>query len=268
MIITLERPYAVTEKGKRVNNEDCIYPLSELASAGQRLFMVCDGVGGAEKGEVASALACDSIQTFFSTFLDGNDPTEEFINKAVRYTEARFDEYMTQHPEAKGMATTLTLLYIGESSVAVAHIGDSRIYQFREGQIIFETVDHSWVQSMVQLGELTKEEAAVHPKKNIITRAISGTSQTTDADVTIIQDVQDGDVFFLCTDGITECFRDEELASVFSSRQNAESVKDLIINRCYHESNDNFSFYIIPVQSIKKISGYKQFLLSFFYSFV
>jgi len=81
MKITLERPVAATEKGKRNNNEDCIYPLSELANAGQRLFMVCDGVGGAEKGEVASALACDSFQTFFDTFLDEDNPSEAFINK-------------------------------------------------------------------------------------------------------------------------------------------------------------------------------------------
>ena len=268
MNITLERPYAVTEKGKRINNEDCIYPLSELASSGQRLFMVCDGVGGAEKGEVASSLACDSIQTFFNTFLDGSDPSEDFINRAVHYTEARFDEYMSQHSEAQGMATTLTLLYIGESGITVAHIGDSRIYQFREGQIIFETEDHSWVQSMVNLGQITKEEAAVHPKKNIITRAISGTSHTVNADVAIIKDIQDGDIIFMCTDGITECFTDEKLASVFCSGQNTESIKDIIIDRCSRESKDNFSFYIIPIQSIKKISGYKQFLLSFFYSFV
>ena len=268
MNITLERPYAATEKGKRANNEDCIFPLSELASAGQRLFIVCDGVGGAEKGEVASALACDSIQTFFNTFLEGNDPSEDFINRAVHYTEARFDEYISLHPEAQGMATTLTLLYIGESGITVAHIGDSRIYQFRDGQIAFATEDHSYVQSMVNLGEITIEEAFLHPKKNIITRAISGTMYSVNADVAIIKDLQDGDIFFLCTDGITECFRNEELVSVFYSGQNAESIKNVIVDRCFHESKDNFSFYIIPVQSIKKISGYKQFLLSFFYSFV
>jgi len=269
MIITLERPYAATEKGKRTKNEDCIYPLSELANPSQRLFMVCDGVGGAEKGEVASALACDSIQTYFNTFLDGDNPSEDFINKAVHYTESRFDEYISQHPEAGGMATTLTLLYVGESSITVAHIGDSRIYQFREGKIVFQTEDHSWVQSMVNLGQLTKEEAAVHPKRNIITKAINGTTNTEDADITIISDIQDGDVFFLCTDGITECFTDENLESLFCSEEKTESIKDAIMDRCYHESKDNFSFYIIPVQSIKNNQAIgKQFLLSFFYSFV
>ena len=267
MNITLERPFSASEKGVRKNNEDCIYPSSELANAGQRLFMVCDGVGGSEKGEVASALACDSFQTFFNTFLEGDDPSEDFINRAVHYTESCFDEYVSRHPEAHGMATTFTLLYIGESNIIVAHIGDSRIYQFREGRIVFETEDHSWVQSMVNLGKITKEEAFSHPKKNVITRAICGSSQSVNADVAIINDIQDGDIFFLCTDGITDCFTEEKLMSIFCHSHSVESIKNTIIERCFRDSRDNFSFYIIPVQSVKKMSGYKQFLLSFFYTF-
>ena len=267
MNITLERPFAATEKGGRNNNEDFIYPLSELANSGQRLFLVCDGVGGSEKGEIASALACDSFHTFFHTFLDGNEPSNEFINRAVHYTESRFDEYVAQHPEAKGMATTMTLLYIGASGITIAHIGDSRIYQFREGKIIHETKDHSLVNSWVELGIITKEEATAHPKKNVITRAIMGAEKSTSAEMAFITDVQDGDVFFLCTDGVTECFSNEDLINVFSSGKNAEIIKDTIVEHCSEEARDNFSFYIIPVQSIQKISGYKQYLLSFFYSF-
>jgi protein phosphatase len=229
--------------------------------------MVCDGVGGAEKGEIASALACDSIQTFFNTFLDEDDPSEEFINKAIRYTESRFDEYVAHHPEAQGMATTLTLLYIGDSRITIAHIGDSRIYRFREGRIIYETEDHSVVQSLVKAGTITKEEAAVHPKRNRITRAIMSAEESVDADVDYIRDIQEGDIFFLCTDGVTECFSNEKLTELFSSGQNAELIKDTIIEKCSVEAKDNFSFYIIPVQSVQKIAGYKQYLLSFFYTF-
>ena len=266
MIITLESPIAASDKGKRNNNEDCIYPLSELVRSGQRLFMVCDGVGGSEKGEVASALACDSFQTFFSTFLDGNDPTEAFINRAVHYTEARFDEYADHHPEAHGMATTLTLLHIGESGITVAHIGDSRIYQFREGQIIYRTADHSYVQSLVGLGQITKEEAAAHPQKHVITRALMGTAHSVDADVDFIRDIQEGDIFFLCTDGVTDCIPDDKLTTLFSSGMTVETVKNQLVERCSEASKDNFSFYIIPIQGVQKNAGYKQFLLSFFYS--
>lgn len=267
MDITLERPFAATEKGRRDNNEDFVFPLSELANSGQRLFMVCDGVGGAEKGEVASALACDSFYTFFNTFLEDEVPSEDFINRAVHYTESRFDEYVRVHPEAQGMATTMTLLYISTSGITLAHIGDSRIYQFRDGKIIHKTEDHSLVNSWVKLEKITKEEAAFHPQRNIITRAIMGSEHSVVADVAFIKDIQERDVFFLCTDGVTECYTDEMLNDVFFSGKNAELIKDSIVEHCMEEAKDNFSFYIIPVQSIEKKSGYKQYLLSFLYSF-
>ena len=143
MIITIGKPCAITEKGGRSNNEDSIYPLPEQVTLDQKLFMVCDGVGGAEKGEVASSLACESIQTFFSTFLK-DDPTPEFIHKAVHYAEVCFDSYVQEHPEAMGMATTLTMAYIASSGIVLAHIGDSRIYHLRKGEILYQTEDHSF----------------------------------------------------------------------------------------------------------------------------
>ncbi|MDR1524598.1 MAG: protein phosphatase 2C domain-containing protein [Tannerella sp.] len=266
MNITIERPFAATEKGGRNNNEDFIYPLSELANSGERLFMVCDGVGGAEKGEVASALACDSFKTFFNTFFEGGDPSEEFINKAVLYTESRFDEYVKQHPEAKGMATTLTFLYVGVSGITIAHIGDSRIYHIRDGKIIYVTEDHSLVNSWIQLGMMTKEEAAVHPQKNVITRAVMGSGHSVGADVKLITDIQPGDRFLMCTDGVTECFTDEKIERLFSHGLNVESLKNMIVEYCTDEAKDNFSFYILPVQNVQKAAGYKQYILSLFYT--
>ena len=151
MNITIGKPWAVSEKGGRLNNEDSIFPPPETANSNQNLFLVCDGVGGAEKGEVASSLACESFQTFFSTFCEG-EPSVAFINKAIRYTEARFDDYVAIHPEAKGMATTLTMIFIGTTGITLAHVGDSRIYHFRKGEILFQTEDHSLVNSVVKLG--------------------------------------------------------------------------------------------------------------------
>ena len=171
MIITIGKPCAITEKGGRSNNEDSIYPLPEQVTLDQKLFMVCDGVGGAEKGEVASSLACESIQTFFSTFLK-DDPTPEFIHKAVHYAEVCFDSYVQEHPEAMGMATTLTMAYIASSGIVLAHIGDSRIYHLRKGEILYQTEDHSLVNSLVKLGKITPEEALTHPQRNVNEKAI------------------------------------------------------------------------------------------------
>ncbi|MDR1357646.1 MAG: protein phosphatase 2C domain-containing protein [Tannerellaceae bacterium] len=267
MDITINKPCAVSEKGFRRNNEDFIYPSPEINTGDRRLFLVCDGVGGVEKGEIASSMACDYFSTYFSSLLK-EDPTPEFVQKAVQYTEAHFDTYVSEHPEALGMATTLTMLYVGNNGVTLAHIGDSRIYQFRNGQIIYQTEDHSLVNSLVKIGQITREEALKHPKKNIILRAIQGTAVHAEADVALIQDVQPGDYFFMCTDGILENFTDEELAAVFSKQAEAEVIKDILMESCDGKTRDNFSFYIIPIQNVHDSTGYKQNLLSFFYSFI
>ncbi len=269
MAIVIGKPCALSEKGGRLNNEDSIYPLPEFVSPGQRLFLVCDGVGGAEKGEVASSLACEYFQTYFTSMLDNDkDPDPDFIQKALRYTEANFDTYIAEHPEATGMATTFTMLYIANNSVISAHIGDSRIYQFRDGKIKYKTEDHSLVNSLVKLGQINPEDAINHPQKNIITRAIHGTRQPAEADIAYINDIQPGDCFFMCTDGVLEVFSDDMLSSVFERKAASEVIKDILMESCNGKTRDNFSFYIIPIQNIQEITGIRQNILSFFYSFI
>lgn len=267
MNITIGKPWAVSEKGGRLNNEDSIYPLPETVSTNQKLFLVCDGVGGAEKGEIASSLACESFQTYFSTFLE-REPTEQFINKAIRYTEARFDDYASTHPEAKGMATTLTMVAIESSGITLAHVGDSRIYQIRKGQILYQTEDHSLVNSWVKLGRISEEEAAKHPQKNVITRAIQGTSHPTEADVILLDDIQAGDYLFMCTDGVMEQLTNKDLSILFSQCHTSEEIKNTIMTSCSGKTRDNFSFYLIPIQNVLDSVGIKQNILSFLYSFI
>lgn len=268
MNITIGKPCAISEKGGRQNNEDSIYPQPEAVKPTQKLFLVCDGVGGAEKGEIASSLVCEYFQEYFLNMPEENKPTPEFVRKALRYTEIKLDEYVTGHPEATGMATTLTMLYVGQSGVTLAHVGDSRIYQFREGKIIYKTEDHSFVNSLLQLGQITTEEARNHPLKNMITRAVQGTNQPAEADVVLLDDVAPGDCFFMCTDGVMENFTDESLAALFKGRIASEIIKDTMMERCNGKTRDNFSFYIIPIQNVQESDSVKQNILSFFYSFI
>lgn len=267
MNITIGKPWAVSEKGGRLNNEDSIYPLPEAANSNQKLFLVCDGVGGAEKGEIASSLACDSFQIFFSTFRDG-EPTSEFINKAIRYTEARFDDYTALHPEAKGMATTLTMVFVGTGGLTFAHVGDSRIYHFRQGEILYQTEDHSLVNSLVKLGKISHEQAANHPQRNVIIRAIQGTDRPTEADVVLLNDVKAEDYLFMCSDGVLERLTNEDLSAIFKQSGGPENIKNAIMSSCSGKTRDNFSFYIIPIQNVLDSSGFKQNILSFLYSFI
>lgn len=268
MNITIGKPCAISEKGCRQNNEDSIYPQPEAVKPTQELFLVCDGVGGAEKGEIASSLACDYFQWYFLNMPEENKPTPEFIRKALRYTEIKFDEYIAEHPEATGMATTLAMLYVGQSGVTLAHVGDSRIYQFREGEIIYKTEDHSLVNSLLQLGQITPEEARNHPQRNVITRAVHGTEQPSEADIILLDDVEPGDYFFMCTDGVMENFTDESLTVLFKGKMASEVIKDIIMETCNGKTRDNFSFYIIPIQNVQESNSVKQNILSFFYSFI
>ena len=266
MIITIGKPYAVSERGGRPNNEDSVYPLPEDLSGASRLFMVCDGVGGAEKGEVASSLACESMETYFSTFLKDR-LTPDFVQKAIHYTEACFDTYVREHPEAKGMATTLALAYMDSDGITFAHVGDSRIYYLRQGEILYRSEDHSLVNLWVSLGKITPEEAATHPQRNVIVRAIEGSHSSTEADVNRWTDVRAGDFVFLCTDGLLEQWSDKEIADLFNHDQSAQMIKDRLLERCDGATKDNFSFYIIPIQKAQENTGVRQNILSFLYSF-
>ncbi len=267
MNILLGQPFAASEKGKRKNNEDAVYPLPEVVSSEDSLFLVCDGVGGENKGEIASCLTCEMIPAFFRTFLIG-EINSSFIQKSVQYVETCFDQYVTEHPEAIGMATTMAMLYIERGTVVIAHIGDSRVYQIREGHIIFQTEDHSLVNSWVKLGRITEEEARIHPQKNIILRAIQGKNHPTEVDVSFITDVKDGDIFFMCTDGVIESWRKKDLENLFAEPFSLEKIKDTLVEVCSENSRDNFSFYLIPVKNVQKKESLTENFLTFLYSFI
>ena len=267
MSITLGKPLGVCDKGKRKNNEDCIFPLSEVAVASDRLFLVCDGVGGAAKGEVASGMACEAMHVFFQTFLKNGLMNTSFVKKSVQYVEACFDDYVESQPGAKGMATTMTMLYVDDESVWAAHVGDSRIYPFRKGKIIFRTEDHSLVNSWVKIGRITEEEARRHPQKNVILRAIQGSGCPVEPDVAVLKDIEEGDCFLLCTDGVVESFSDDELKQLFAN-DTIPSIKEKLVEKCLSESKDNFSFYLIPVNSVQKKTSFSKNIHAFLYSFI
>lgn len=231
---------SIHQTGKRENNEDFT---KELPS--HNIFMVCDGVGGSNKGEVASQLACDSFASFFS---NNHFPlSQEIINNALLFTEKMFDNYIIQNSDSKNMATTLTLVGFQENQAWCAHCGDSRIYHIRKGNILFKTKDHSLVNELVASGYLTEEEAKTHPKRNHITRAIMGTQNPTTIDITVINDLQTNDFFLLCTDGILEGINEEDFPALFQESKQLNEIQKEIETKCLQFSNDNFSAIIIKI---------------------
>jgi len=250
MNIVINTPVFFSEKGIREKNEDSVYPDSGVFTGREDLFLVCDGVGGADRGEVASRLACASFSRYFSE--NEISASENDLRKAFDFVQTEFDNYLLKEPFAKGMGTTLVLLYIHKKGATVAHCGDSRLYHFRKGHIIWKTLDHTPVNDLVRQGIITQEEALKHPKSNRITRAIQGFSiHNSLPDIQIINDLEPGDLFFLCSDGVYECFSDENLLEVMSSEYSLNKKMQIIKKTCESDSGDNFSGYLIEIKSIE-----------------
>ena len=176
------------------------------------LFAIADGMGGAQAGEVASGLAAAAFEEGAAA-IHGEDG----VATLVRAANARIFERAVHDPTVAGMGTTATVAVVDESAgtVTLAHVGDSRAYRYRRGALEQLTTDHSLVGELVRSGRLTEDEAAVHPHRSVITRALG-----TDADVevdTLTVEVVPGDLVLLCSDGLSAMVRDEEIARVLEA---------------------------------------------------
>lgn len=250
MKIALHPAVGLNEVGQRQNNEDSVFPAlaSQKDNTPITIFMVCDGVGGNAKGEVASALACSIIPSYLSGF---SELDSIIIQQALEKTEHHFSEYVEAHPDSKGMATTMTFFAIDKNGILLAHIGDSRIYQVRNGQIVHKTKDHSFVNEMLEAKIITEEEAVNHPKKNVITRVLGIQKPT--ADVCRVKNVMVGDYFLLCTDGVLEGISEAELLLLLSRKDMTNQQKiECIKEACLRGAKDNFSAYLLQIKDIEK----------------
>ena len=206
MPVVVGRSAGLSDTGrKRRQNEDayvCEPPL----------FAIADGMGGAQAGEVASGLAAAAFEEGAAA-IHGEDG----VATLVRAANARIFERAVHDPTVAGMGTTATVAVVDESAgtVTLAHVGDSRAYRYRGGALEQLTTDHSLVGELVRSGRLTEDEAAVHPHRSVITRALG-----TDADVevdTLTVEVVPGDLVLLCSDGLSAMVRDEEIARVLEA---------------------------------------------------
>jgi len=243
--------FALNEQGRRSNNEDSIYPSQSEAGAINRFFIVCDGMGGHENGEVASNSVCESLAAFL-TDVRPSEFNEAVFNRALNFAFDELDQKDECLNPAQKMGTTLAFLYLTDCKAFMAHIGDSRIYLFRKNgqgtvEVIYKSSDHSLVNELLKAEIITEEEAAFHPKRNVITRYMSPhMERRSKADIIIRQDVQAGDRFLLCSDGITECLTDAQLCAIMVENDN-EAIINTIRTTCKERSRDNFSAWLVPV---------------------
>jgi protein phosphatase len=195
---------AKTDTGRqRRENEDCAFARAPV-------FVVADGMGGAQAGEVAAKIAVDA----FSHSLPDSGSPEERLAHRVQEANQRIWEQSRARSEQAGMGTTLTAAYLDDSELAIAHVGDSRAYLFRDGSLKRLTQDHSLVDELVRRGKLTEEQAAEHPQRSIITRAL-GAEPTVEVD-TWTYPVRPGDVLLLCSDGLTSMVAEERVEEILA----------------------------------------------------
>ena len=233
--------YAITDIGRmRPINEDSYYAPAD----GERFCAVADGMGGHNAGEVASAMA---IQVFSEEMRKTGDITAGALHTAVaRANEAVYRKAL-ENAGMSGMGTTFSALAEQGETAYLAHVGDSRIYLVRRGAILQLTTDHTLVEEMVQKGLITPREARVHPKRNIITRAL-GTEESVQIDI-VQMGTRPGDAFFLCSDGMTNYVDEREiLRTAMSEREWPEKLKHLVSIALENGGADNITALFAVVE--------------------
>lgn len=242
----------LNEQGQRKNVEDSIFPLPNKATSKDKLFVVCDGVGGQSKGEEASRIVCEAISDYVIT-LSNKELYAHHIEAAVNYAISQMQQYVEQHPAAENMSTTLTLAYLNQNEIIVAWCGDSRIYHLRDGKVLWQSKDHSLVQQLVEAGEISEDEALHHPQKNIILRSMNANGNNSKIDIHQITNLKSGDYILLCTDGIMENINQPELNEILRDSQKEKNKQKLFLDYCEGKTSDNFSMYLLQLGDVNYI---------------
>jgi PPM family protein phosphatase len=202
--MTIRAHAAATHAGrKRRRNEDAYVERPPL-------FAVADGMGGAQAGEVASRLAAAALEDD----ADGASGPEERVVALIEEANRRVFQRANEDEAASGMGTTMTVALVDDDRVTIGHVGDSRAYRFREGEIEQLTDDHSLVAELVRSGRLTPEEADTHPQRSVITRAV-GTDPDIDVDRFTVK-AAPGDVYLICSDGLSDMLDEQQIRDVFA----------------------------------------------------
>lgn len=254
MTIALYQPISFMQQGGRPYQEDARFPDSDRPDKNSRFFLVCDGVGGSDHGEMASRIVCEAFEKMLYHFNFLSDFTNQDFSQTLDFA---YDTLDNQSKRIKGdMSTTLTFICFHGQGCTMAHIGDSRIYQVRPNDgIIFKTDDHSLVNSMVRNGVIAPMQAEGHPQGNVITRCMQPTSQHEDrcqATVYRTSDVKTGDFFFLCSDGVLKCVSDDLLTDVLMDKYMGDEEKMRKIASMSESSDDNNTAVLLHVAQVEK----------------
>jgi serine/threonine protein phosphatase PrpC len=243
-MLRVAEQYVGTDTGRqRRANEDSLLARSPL-------FVVADGMGGAQAGEVASRIAVE----FFQHGLENATDAEASLATHALAANARIHELSQANAEHAGMGTTLTAVYVGMEEVSIAHVGDSRAYCLRDGELLRLTDDHSLVDELIRQGKLTPEEAVEHPQRSVITRAL-GPEATVEIDTRSYR-ARDGDVYLLCSDGLTTMVPDALLAELLLAYPRLREAGETLIAAANEAGGrDNITVVLLRVEELEAASS-------------
>lgn len=240
MTTTQVKSAALSHVGKiRSNNQDSGY-------AGTQLFVVADGMGGHAGGDVASAIAIRRIRETDRVY--GSPGDAEFaLQSSLIAANQLLAETVFEHQELTGMGTTVSALLRVGDSMAVAHIGDSRVYLFRDGELSQITADHTFVQRLVDSGRISPEEAAVHPRRSVLMRVLGDVDAAPEIDTATLG-TQPGDRWLICSDGLSSYLAEDRIKKALATDLDAEQVaKRLVKETLDHGAPDNVTIVVVDV---------------------
>ena len=250
--------YSIWELGNREKQEDSIFPKYGEAKSSDRLFILCDGMGGHSAGKIASDTVCQVMGQSVHKLCPSVNAvfTDEDFKVAL---DDAFNVLDTKdNGAAKKMGTTLAFLKLHKDGATIAHIGDSRVYHIRPGKdinntiLLFQTQDHSLVNNLVKIGELTPEQAKTSRQRNVITRAMQpGMEHRPKADLYHTQDIKKDDYFMLCSDGMLEQMEDDNLRFIFSDKGGRVENKVKILKQVTANNKDNHSAIVVHILKIE-----------------
>jgi serine/threonine protein phosphatase PrpC len=236
----------------RETNEDafCQFEPDDESVRAQKgiLFIVADGMGGHQGGEVASRLAVEYIKRIYYSLEDTNP--QRALQRAFKEANRLIFEKSLDDSSLFGMGTTCTAMVLIDSDAFFAHIGDSRAYVCRNGDILQLTQDHTLVEDMVRSGLLSSEDARIHPKKNVITKSL-GTHEEVAADTPSSPfEIRQNDIFLLCSDGLTSFVREDEIKATLESNEPPKASQKLVDMANQQGGRDNITVQVIKIESI------------------
>ena len=239
------KSYSVTDIGRqRQLNQDYVFTSEVPMGPLSNLFVVADGMGGHKAGEYASKCAVETIVEDINTYQDIG--IIKSLTMAIQHANAKIRQVANSDINYQGMGTTLVTATYSDDTLYVGNVGDSRLYVIGDG-IRQITTDHSLVEEMIRMGGLDREKARTHPDKNIITRAI-GVVEVVDVDFFEVEDLKEGDIILMCSDGLSNMLTDNEIVEIVNARGTLEEKADNLVAAANRNGGkDNIAVILIEM---------------------